>query len=165
MRIKRITSKKDTSRERGLSLVEIVVACAVISLTLVSLIAVTSQSIALSKRSVSTYQAGLLLEEGAEVVRIVRDNAWSNISGLSAGTNYYPTLFGSVWSLSTTPTTIDGFTRTVTVAAVTRDANDDIAVSGTADAGTRLVTVTVSWQEGATPVSKTLQIYVSDIFS
>jgi len=53
------------------------------------------------------------------------------------------------------------------VSAVNRDdtTKDIVTSGGTTDAGTRLVTVTVSWLEGATTVSKSIQFYIMDIFS
>src|SRR3989339_357200 len=52
-------------------------------------------------------------------------------------------------------------------ARVNRDnATKDIVTSGgTSDAGTKLITVTVSWKEGGTTVTKTLQFYLTDVFS
>jgi hypothetical protein len=71
--------------------------------------------------------------------------------------------------LSATPNTVGIFTRTVSVASVSRDnITDDIAPSGggaTNDDGTRLVTVDVSWVEGGATRNKTLSFYISDIFS
>ena len=100
-------------------------------------------------------------------MRIVRDNAWSNISGLTVGTNYYPTFSGGTWTLSTTANTVGIFTRQVVLLSVNRDSTtDDIVTSGgVVDDGTKLVTITVSWQEGATTISRELSFYLTDIFS
>jgi predicted O-linked N-acetylglucosamine transferase (SPINDLY family) len=49
---------------------------------------------------------------------------------------------------------------------VNRDANDDIASSGTLDARTKKISITVSWAvSDATTTSKTLDFYISDIFN
>lgn len=103
-------------------------------------------------------------------MKSIRDASWTNISGLTLDTNYYLTFNTgtNTWSLGTTPTaTIDSiFTRAVVVSAVNRDANDDIAVSGTVDTRTKKVTVTTSWAlADATTSSKALAFYMSDIFN
>jgi Tfp pilus assembly protein PilV len=150
---------------RGFLLVEVIVACSIITLSVLAVMEVAQKSLSVSRQAFHTTQAGFLLEEGAEAVRIVRDNAWSGISGLTNGTNYYPT-YGSTWTLSTTANTVGVFTRKVTIASVNRDnTTQDIASSGTDDPGTKLVTITVSWLEGSTTVSKTLQFYITNLFS
>lgn len=149
----------------GFMIVEIIVAVAIIVLSVLAAMTVTQKSISVSRQALHVSQATFLLEEGAEVVRVLRDNAWSNISSLSVGTNYYPT-FSSSWTLSTSPSTVDIFTRTVTIANVNRDATSgDIITSGVDDPGTKLITVTISWAESGQAMSKTLSFYIMDIFS
>jgi hypothetical protein len=99
------------------------------------------------------------------VVRIRRDNAWSNISTLTLATNYYPLYSGGAWTLSATPSSVGIFTRTVVFGAAYRDANQNLASSGTLDTQAKLVTVNVSWTEGGQTFSKTLQLYIIDLFS
>jgi Tfp pilus assembly protein PilV len=158
--------KSNNNKQSGVLLIEVLIVAAILTVTAVSITLVAQKSITVSRQSLHMTQANFLLEEGAEVVRIQRDNAWANISGLTAGTNYYPTFSSGSWSLSTTPNTVEDFTRKITVANVNRDnTTDDISGSGTNDTGTRLVTVTVSWLEGAATVTKTLSFYILDIFS
>ena len=146
-------------------MVEILVAVSIIAISILAAMAVTEKSVTVSRRALNTLQAAFLLEEGAEAVRILRDNAWANISSLSTSTTYYPT-FSGTWALSTTPSTVGIFTRMVTIANVNRDGTtQDIAASGTDDPKSKLITVTVSWPDGATTISKTLQFYLMDIFS
>jgi Tfp pilus assembly protein PilV len=153
-------------KQSGFMMVEVVVVVSIITVSVLAFMAVAQKSIYLARQSTHTAQAGFLLEEGAEAVRILRDNAWSNISGLTVGTNYYPTFSGNSWTLSTTPNTVGIFTRTVTVANVNRDnSTQDISSTGSDDPSTKLVVVTVSWLEGGTTVVKTLSFYVMDIFS
>lgn len=150
----------------GFMMVEILVAVSIITASILASMTVSQKSIYVARDSFHATQAAFLLEEGAEVVRIVRDNAWSNISGLSAGTNYYPTFSGGTWTLSSTSNTVGIFTRTVTKTSVNRDnTTKDIAGSGTDDPGTKLITVTVSWVEGGVTIIKTLPFYITDIFS
>ena len=148
-------------------MVEVLVAASIITASVLAAMAVAQKSVQVSFEAFHISEAGFLLEEGAEAVRIVRDNAWTNISGLTAGTNYYPTFSGGTWTLSTTPNSVGIFTRTVSFANVNRDSATQNIVSsgGVSDAGTKLFTVTVSWVESAITVTKTLQFYISDIFS
>lgn len=145
--------------------IEAMVAISIIVVAVLAAMSVTQKAIYVSRQSLHVSQASFLLEEGAETVRILRDNSWSNISGLTVGTNYYSTFSGS-WTLSTTPLAVGIFTRKINIANVNRNATTgDIASTGTSDVGTKLVTITVSWTEGGTALSKTLSFYIMDIFS
>ena len=158
--------EKIDKKNRGFMTVEVIVAIAIIVVAVLAAMTVTQKSVSVSRQSLHVSQANFLLEEGAEVVRVLRDNAWSNISGLTDGTSYYPTFSTGSWTLSTTLSTVGIFTRTITVASVNRDATSgDISVSGTNDPGTKLITVTVSWNEGGQVMSKTLSFYIMNIFS
>lgn len=153
----------------GFSLVEVLVASAIISASLLGIITLANKSLLISRQSLSTYQASNLLEEGAEAVRTLRDGGWSNISGLSAGTTYYPVFSTSTntWSLATSSSSVGAFTRSVTVGSVSRDnsTQDIVSSGGTNDTGTKLVTVTVTWTDTGTTFTKTLKLYLSDILS
>ena len=158
---------KKISKNYGYMMVEIMVAAAIITGSVLATMAVAQKSVYVSFQALHLSQAGFLLEEGAEAVRIVRDNAWSNISGLTIGTNYYPTFSGGTWTLSTTSNTVGIFTRIVTFTNVNRDntTKDIVSSGGTVDNRTKLVAVTVSWMEGGATVTKTLQFYIIDVFS
>lgn len=147
--------------------VEVLVAMAIITASILSATAVAQKSVYISRQAFHATQAAFLLEEGAEAVRVLRDNAWSNISSLIIGANYYPLFSSGAWTLSTTANTIGIFTRTITLANVNRDntTQDIVSSGGTLDSGTKLVTVTVSWGEGGATITKTLQFYIIDIFS
>ena len=128
-------------------MVEVLVAASIITVSILAAMAVAQKSVHVSRQALHATQAAFLLEEGAENVRIARDNAWANIAALNSSE------------------TIGIFTRTVTSADVNRDnTSKDIAVSGTNDPQTQLITVNVSWPEGGTTVTKTLQFYTSYIF-
>ena len=147
-------------------MVEILVAVSIIAIAVIAATTVTQKAVQVSRMAFHTSQATFLLEEGAEAVRILRDNGWTNISALDPGTAYYPVFSSGTWTLSDTPNTVGIFTRTVSVASVTRDnITKDIAGSGTDDPGTKLVTISVSWQEGGTVMEKMLRFYILDNFS
>lgn len=150
----------------GFLTVEIIIAISIIVIFTITALSVAEKSIKVSRRTLQAAQAAFLVEEGKEVVRIRRDGSWNNISSLNTGTTYYPFFTGGVWTLTTEPKVVGIFTRTITVANVYRDnVTNDITTSGTLDLGTKLITVTVSWNDAGVLVTKNLQFYISDIFS
>lgn len=154
------------NKKLGFMMVEVLVAVSIIAACVLAGMAVAQRSILLSYRSVHTAQASFLLEEGAESVRILRDNDWLNISNLEVSTDYYLEFFNGTWILNTTPSQIGKFTRKINISDVYRSVSSgDISESGNLDDGTKLITVTVSWNEGNNTVVKTLQFYITDIFS
>ena len=156
---------KNRKLKAGFMTVEILIAISIMTVSILASMAVSQKAVHVSRQSLHVSQANFLLEEGGEAVRILRDNNWTNISSLIAGTQYYPTFTGGTWTLSTTPNTVGSFTRRVVFTAVNRDnTTKDIASVGTDDLNTKLVTVTVSWLEGGTTVTKTLQFYIFNIF-
>ncbi len=156
---------------KGFSLIEVLIACGIISVCIFALMTTATKGIQLSNQALRQTQASLLLEEGGEAVKSIRDTNWTTISSLTVGTTYYLSYSTSTntWSLGTSvQSPIDSlFTRTVVFTAVNRDSNDDIVTSGgTLDARTKKVTVTVSWPSyDASTTSRTLTFYISDIFN
>lgn len=154
-------------KNQGFALMEIVVATALISMLTLALVSVTQKSLELSSRALKQSQASFLLEEGAEAVKTIRDDAWSTIDGLDIGTEYY--LYydtnTDTWSFSGTPNQIDEFTRKVVIDNAYRDGADDLADSGTADDYGRQVNIEVFWDSFGTQFSKELSFYIFDLFS
>ncbi|OGI57097.1 hypothetical protein A3B85_03135 [Candidatus Nomurabacteria bacterium RIFCSPHIGHO2_02_FULL_37_13] len=150
---------------RGFMMVEILIVISIIVVSVLAALAVAQKSIYLSRQSLHQSQAAFLLEEGAEAVRIARDNAWVNVSSLNLSTDYYLSFSGGTWTLSTSPSGIDIFTRKIIFSSAYRDANEDLISSGALDSQTRLATIDVSWLEGGQTFSKTIQFYLADIFS
>ena len=147
-------------------LVEAIVASSIIAASFLTIISVSTKAIYVSREALQNTQASFLLEEGAEAVRVRRDNAWANISSLNNATTYYPTFTGGTWTLSNTPSQVGIFTRTVNIASVNRDnSTADIAAAGADDPSTKLITVTVTWVYQGTTMSKTLSFYIMNILT
>src|SRR3989338_11649775 len=91
---------KIKNSSRGFMMIEVVVASSIIAVAVLATMAVAEKSIRVSVQGVHTAEASFLLEEGAEAVRILRDNGWSNISALSPATAYYPLFSDGTWRLS-----------------------------------------------------------------
>ena len=162
-----------TVQDGGFTLVEVLIACFIISMTTLALMSAASKGIELSNRALRQAQASMITEEGVEAVKIIRDTNWDTISSLSLNTEYYLSFDTSsnTWSLGTTPsidpmTPIDGkFTRVVVFSEVLRDDNDNINSTGTLDEGTIRVEVRTSWPSSGETISKSITFYISDIFS
>lgn len=148
--------------------IEILVGLSILSIIILGFSNLAQKSISISSRSLNILRATFLLEEAAEITKMYRDESWSNISNLSLNTDYYLSLddVNDQFVFSTTPNQNDNFTRIINFQAVNRDsATDDISVSGDNDPNTRLVNISISWQQGTETITKTLSFYIFDIFS
>ena len=134
---------------KGLSLVEVVIASAIILAAVLVLLGVHSLYLKVALSNSNTVKAAYLAEEGIENVRFLRDSGWTtNISNLTS-----------------TTTSVDGFVRVVTLATVRRDASGDIVTSGgSIDANTKLVTSSISWWSVTATTTKSISTYLTDIY-
>ena len=157
---------KNNFFKKGFLTVELVLGVTIAVVVIVSIFNLMQISLRISNDSVDKTVSAYLVEEGAEAMKILRDNNWSNISSLSSGTTYYLNFSSNTWSTTTTANTIGKFTRRVSVSDVYRDSNDDISSSGTLDSGTKEVTIEVSWTNsvGSTK-TETVTFYITDLYS
>lgn len=157
--------KHFSKNKMGIGAVEIVIGSAIISLVLLSVSSAFNSSLKGSRAVAKKTQANFLAQEGIEAVRILRDNGWQNVSGLSDGENYYFAWSAGTWATTTSNAFIDGtFERKFTVLNAYRDGNDNIAQSGTLDPNTKKVTVSVSWREGLSTTTESISAYLINIF-
>lgn len=130
------------TRTRGFSVVEIIVGAAIVAVVVTGIASAWSFYEKLAGQSVRQAQADLLIEEGAEALQYLRDKGWSsNIAPLSTNTTYYIVWNGTDYVATTTQTASNGYARTLKLAAIYRDASDNIAASGTVDPDTLLATL------------------------
>jgi len=145
------------SGNKGVSVVEILVAIFILSLVLGGLLEFASFSLQTSNLLNQANQANNLAQEAMEAVRNFRDGTnWTEngLGTLTTGLAYYPqksTDTSSKWLFVQGEETIDGFTRKVVFERVSRDPStknieEDYNPSND-DPDTRKVIVTVSWQE------------------
>lgn len=156
-----------SSAQGGFALAEILVASFIVAISLFGLLGASQHFLSLARETNRTVQANLLLKEGLEALRSMRDESYTTyIGGLTPGTTYYLYWNGSAWRSTTTSQTVGEFNRSFVQASVSRDTNDDIVTSGgTNDTHTKKLTVTVSWtnsRQGTT--SKTLSTYLTNYF-
>lgn len=165
--------------KKGFSLIEVIIACSIISFVIFGFVSISTKSIQISNKTLKQAQAVLLLEEGVEAVKSIRDDGWSNISSLSNNTNYFLFFDTSLnkWVLFEDNSSHSGyipnypidsiFTRTVVFSQTERDSStDDISKTGDVylDENTRTVRVSVSFEEQGDQIEKNLDFYISNIF-
>jgi type II secretory pathway pseudopilin PulG len=154
---------KNIFNKKGQSLIEIVIAVAIVVIGFFAVMGFLLFSSSASTKAKHNTEAVILAEQAMEAVRKLRDDSWSeNIRPLLNGTVYYPVISSNHWVLSTTnPGATNGYTTTVVFSAVNRDANDNIASSGTVDNNSRKVVVTTSWNDSGSK-SVTLTTYITN---
>jgi prepilin-type N-terminal cleavage/methylation domain-containing protein len=158
---------KDKTKNKGLSLVEVVISASLLSI--VALAAVNCYSIYLSYvlANQSNVQAAFLLEEEMEAVIFLRDKGYGeNISSLPLDTPIYLMWNGSLWATSTTPEYVDGqFLRSFVVSGVLRDSDGRISGSGSDDPDTRKITASVSYLSGHATTTKSISTIITDLYA
>lgn len=155
---------KKQKRNSGFGLLEVVLGSAIILLVVLSTVESYNIYINFALSNQNNVQSSFLLEEGIESVLFLRDTNWTNISTLTASTTYYLYFNGTTWTSTSTPDYIDNtFLRSFVIYDVNRDANDDIAVSGTNDPDTKKLTVTVAYPAGHSTTTKSLTTYMTNI--
>jgi len=148
-----ICSGNNKREQKGVSVIEILIAAAVLGIALVSLAGLINFSLRISSLINRSTQANALLQETMEAVRNFRDNTdWASngLGTLAQGSDYYPrkTIGGDqFWELSLGQETAGNFTRKVVFYQVYRDENDNIGEIGNEDPDTIKAVATVSWPE------------------
>lgn len=159
--------KDKCSDKKGISLVEAVIGTAIVSLTLVGSIVVYNYFINAWSKNLANIQSAYLLEEGTEIIYYLRDSGWSsNISSIPVNTTRYFGWNGSNWTSTTTNSYVDGlFQRSFILGSVYRDSNGNIASSGNLDTNSKKATVYVAWRSSGGTTTKSMSIYISNIFN
>ena len=154
--------------KKGFGLIEVVIGSAVLSVALFGISGFFHTVLKASGMTESAVQGDYLLEEGVEVLKIFRDVGYlTNLRNLSTTTAHYYLWTGTEWATTTANTFIDGkYERKFTTGDVNRDANSDIAVSGTYDPDVKLVTVSVAWWSPVVgTTTRSIQTYITNIFN
>lgn len=154
-------------KNRGFGLIEIVIGSAILVAVVLAAGSAYTTYMKYAFANERNIQISYLLEEGLEAVTFLRDRGWTaNIAPLSTATTYYLTWNGSYWATTTSAQYIDGeFFRSINIADVRRDGNDQIAVSGTVDTNTKQVTATVSFRQNNATTTKSISTYIANIYN
>jgi len=153
-------------RTRGFGLVEIVVSVAVLLVIFLSAYSVIISSLAYQADGANRVRAELLLEEGHEAMRLVRDTDWTLLSSLSVGQDYWLRFENGTWSsiASEEPLVFGMYDRTVRTDDLYRDGSGNVTESGTVpDQNIKKVTVSVRWENPRGEQSVTRSTYVAKI--
>lgn len=144
-------------KEKGFSIIEIIIVIAIISVGLINLLGVGAFSLKISSIVRQTSIADSLAKESIEVVRNVRDiTSWDTdgIGTLDTGAVFYhPELNTSVnppvWTLVLGEETINNFTRRIDFDRVSRNSGsgdiESVYNSLNDDPNTRKIITTVLW--------------------
>ncbi|MBX4210883.1 hypothetical protein KW783_02850 [Candidatus Parcubacteria bacterium] len=150
--------------KKGMGLVEILVAASIILLFLVAIITANNIYIKAGFGNTRKIQAGFLLEEGVEALRVMRDKGWAAFSSITPDTTYYLAYSAGTWDKTSTNTYIDSlFERSFVISCVTRDSSDKINTSVTTcpgnDSNTKQVTVSVAWHDQTGTTTRSITTY------
>ena len=159
---------KNKKNITGFTLLEVVVATSIITVSLLSLVSVATVSFAVADEATKKIQASFLLEEGVEVMRVFRDSGWTaNIETLTDGVTYHYEFSAGDWRATSTNEIIDDFfERSFMLEGVYRDSNDDITTSGgTLDSYTKKITVSVSWPTRRGTTTERVSTYLTNMFN
>lgn len=136
-----------SSSKRGISIVEIIVASAIIAISVIGIVGAIQVYLKIVFQNTRETQAVLLLDETAEALQYMRDDSFS--------THFDPIIFGDTYTifwnasgyeLSTSTVYLPyEMTRTVVFSEVERDVNDQITASGTVDPDTIKANVIITW--------------------
>ena len=149
------------SNKDGITVVEIMVAIAILTIALGGILALASFSFVSTSLASQTLQASALAEGTIEALPNYRDgiawddddagNEYDGLGVLAVGVQYYPEISGDAlprWKFIQGVETVGIFERSVVFENVERDAQDTITeLGGAVDLNTKKVTATVSWEE------------------
>ncbi|MEN9582690.1 MAG: hypothetical protein RL641_644 [Candidatus Parcubacteria bacterium] len=164
---------KKQKKQKGFSILEIVVAAAAFILFATASIGIITQSLNASLLSADEVRASVILRDTIDKVKTMRDNTFYDInfpvarSGLASAN---PAVPGAIWQLSGEGTSdlIDGkYTRYVTIEGMARKNSDfSLVPVGTPNSlvtgDTVKVTATVSWATKGRQFSRSIYKYLTD---
>lgn len=140
-------------RERGQSLVELLVGVAIVTIIISSIVGAVVLVLRSNLQSTTSRTAAALGGEIINGVRSVAEGRWSNLYSVSPkgpSTTYRVTASGTALAIVSGSEDIVvnnlTYTRFFSVENVNRDSAQNIAASGTEDPSTQKITVTVRWQ-------------------
>lgn len=127
-------------------MLEVIVAAAIILVVVTAAAGAWQLYIRTSALGSNISQAAIMAEETGEVLRLLRDNGWTqNIASLSLGTSYQLYWNGSTYSATTSDVILQAkYIRKFTLSSVNRDASYNVVSSGGSnDPNTRKALITV----------------------
>lgn len=150
--------------KKGFGLIEILLVVSVGMATFLGIEQYLNLSLKATVLDLHQTEALYWAKSGLEQARIVRDEEWALISGLTVGNQYsfLPDASTPQALVAQAGTKVEGkYTVWITTSQVQRDVNDDIvSVGGVVDPNTLKISSNVSWFEGDTTKQITLSEYL-----
>lgn len=137
-------------KNRGFGLIEVILVIGVGMITFLGIEQYLNLSLKAAKQDVFQTEAFYWMRSNLETARVIRDEDWALISGLTLGSQYSFTTSGANPQkiISQIGTKIEGrYTTWITISQVQRDGNDNIASAGTVDPDTLKINSFVSWSD------------------
>lgn len=131
-------------KQKGQSLIEIVVALGLFTIIAGGIITLVLGSLISVRQGGETAQATFFMQEGAEAVRNIRDQAWNKLAFTDDGQFHGLDNSSGTWDFSGINNILGKFTRSAKVESVTRDGNGNIG-AGANDLETKKITVNTAW--------------------
>jgi Tfp pilus assembly protein PilV len=136
------------SFSKGISIVEIVIAAGIISVSIVGIVGAIQIYLKVVHQNTREAQAVLLLDETAEAIQYLRDISFEDTIGATdLDTQYTVYWNGTGYELATSTIMLPyDMTRTVSFEEVRRDSSDQIVSSGgSIDSETKKAQITITW--------------------
>lgn len=147
--------------QRGISLVDVMLAIAIFAIASVAIAYMLIGSLRTTSRTSSEERALAYTHEGIDAALSIRD--W-NFLDITDGTHGLTDTNG-YWELTATPDSLDGgtYTRTIEITSLDRDSGTyDLSDIGTIAGRTHRIVVTVSWMENGVNREVSATHYVTD---
>lgn len=155
------------NKSSGFELLELLIVIFIIGVGLLAILGGMGYLFHSVQESWLVYQANLLNQRNIEYVRMLRDTSWNNnIATLETNTIYYPTDTSGTILLSTSnPGTLYGyFTSSIALADTYRDANGNLASSGTPEPDVVKIISTTTWTYRGQAQSTQLTTYIGNVY-
>ncbi len=154
-------------KQKGVSIIEVVIASAIISVFIITVSSVYTSLMQLSFANINKTQAIFLLDEGLESLKVMRSYSWSTIASSTPNTDYYLIWQNNRWQATTTKVIIDGtFTRKFKVRDVYRDVNtlNIVYTGGVSDINSKIIDLQVSWNDRDATNTKEISFYIFNLY-
>lgn len=155
-----------SQKNKGMSLIEVVIGLAIISTSFFAVFSAYNFFIKVAVRNAEATKVNFLVEEGVEAVRSIRDSGWDDFYALSTSTDYYLLFDAGSWIATTSNIYLeDRFERKFIVSKVYRDFLGDVSDnSGTLDEGIRKVDISVSWSTAGATSTVSIETYLANLY-